>query len=63
MQKEMEESMRNQRRSTWRERLQIAAQIAAVISSLCGVTIAYYAHMNSHRAPAPAVTPQIHGSQ
>jgi hypothetical protein len=55
--------MRNQRRSTWRERLQIAAQIAAVISSMCGMTIAYYAHMNSQRAQAPAVTPQIHGNK
>jgi hypothetical protein len=55
--------MRNQRRSTWRHRLQIAAQIAAVISSLCGVTIAYYTHMNSQRAQAPAVTPQVQGHQ
>jgi 1,4-dihydroxy-2-naphthoate octaprenyltransferase len=57
----MEESMRNQQRSTWRERLQIAAQIAAVISCMCGLTIAYYAHMNAQRAQAPAVTPQNHG--
>ena len=55
--------MPNQRRSTWRERLQIAAQIAALISCMCGVTIAYYAHMNSQRAQAPAATPQTYRQQ
>ena len=29
---------------TWRERLQVAAQIAALISCLCGMTIAYFAY-------------------
>ena len=61
--KEMEEGMPNQRRSTWRERLQIAAQIAALISCMCGVTIAYYAHLNSQRAQAPAATPQTYRQQ
>jgi hypothetical protein len=55
--------MRNQRRSTWRDRLQIAAQVAAVISSMCGLTIAYYTHMNAQRAQAPAEARQIHGHQ
>jgi hypothetical protein len=38
--------------TTWRERLQVAAQIAALISCICGMTIAYHAHTNSQRAQA-----------
>src|SRR5262245_52317371 len=49
---EMEESMSNERstRATWRERLQMAAQIAALISCVCGMTIAFFAYQNSQRS-------------
>jgi hypothetical protein len=56
---QMEESM-SQNRPTWRERLQMAAQIAALISSVCGMTIAYYAHTNAKRVHTPPVTTQNH---
>jgi hypothetical protein len=50
----------SQHRPTWRERLQVAAQIAALISSICGMTIAYYAHTNSKRVHTSPVTTQNH---
>lgn len=64
----MEESMSNERPSkpTWRERLQVAAQIAALVSCICGMTIAYFAYQNAQRWQAPAsqgtVTPRTGGS-
>jgi hypothetical protein len=52
----MEESMPNKRptKPTWRERLQVVAQIAALVSCICGMTIAYFAYQNSQRWQAPA---------
>ena len=52
----MEESMSNERQSkpTWRERLQVAAQIAALMSCIWGMTIAYFAYQNWQRVQGPA---------
>ena len=51
---------------TWRERLQVAAQIAALISCICGMTIAYFAYQNSQRGQVPvsqrSVTTQNNGA-
>jgi hypothetical protein len=64
----MEESMSNERptKARWRERLQMAAQIAALISCIWGMTIAYFAYQNWQRAQGPAsqgtVTPRPGGA-
>ena len=52
---------------TWRERLQVAAQIAALISCICGMTIAYFAYQNSQHSHVPvlqrSVTTQTDGAE
>jgi hypothetical protein len=65
----MEESMSSERSQlpTWRERLQVAAQIAALISCICGMTIAYFAYQNSQHLQVPvrqrSVTTQTDGAE